>query len=173
MTIPIPGVSFGLAASLHPGLYSAHPLRGFGTSQAISDHCLCVTSVIDLISLLLLYDALQINPFDTHVLANCLKFLPLHSLSKRPHAQMDLGNEPATIRLLFHSRPSCHRFVRYGLTRSTSGIGLSGAAVEISRLKRSVVPAHFHPPSLQRGPVLLGFPSRTRIAFAVASRSAR
>jgi hypothetical protein len=61
----------------------------------------------------------------------------------------------------------------YGLTRSTSGIGVSGAAVAISRLKRSVVPSNAHPPSLQREPVSIDFPSRTRSAFAVASRSAR
>jgi len=59
------------------------------------------------------------------------------------------------------------------LTRSTSGIGVSGAAVAISRLKRSVVSSNIHPPSLQREAVSIGFPSRTRRAFAVASRSAR
>lgn len=63
--------------------------------------------------------------------------------------------------------------VRYGLTRSTSGIGLSGAAVAISRLKRSVVPSNIHPPSLQCDPVSIDFPSRSKSAFAVASRSAR
>jgi hypothetical protein len=61
----------------------------------------------------------------------------------------------------------------YGLTRSTSGIGVSGAAVEISRLKRSVVPSNIHPPSLQRELFSIDFPSRKRSAFAVASRSAR
>lgn len=65
------------------------------------------------------------------------------------------------------------RFVCYGLTRSTSGIGLSGAAVAISRLKRSVVPSNIHPPPVQREAVSIDFPSRTRSAFAVASRSAR
>ena len=65
------------------------------------------------------------------------------------------------------------RFVRYGLTRNTRGIGLSGTAVAISRLKRSVVPSKAHLPSLQREPVSIAFPSRTRNAFTVASRSAR
>jgi hypothetical protein len=59
------------------------------------------------------------------------------------------------------------------LNRSTSGIGLSGAAVAISRLNRSVVPSNIHPPSLQRESVSIDFPWRTRSAFAVASRSAR
>ena len=63
--------------------------------------------------------------------------------------------------------------VRYGLTCSTSGIGLSGAAVAISRLNRSVIPSNIHPPSLQREPVSIDSPTRTRNAFAVASRSAR
>jgi hypothetical protein len=36
------------------------------------------------------------------------------------------------------------------LTRSTSGIGWSGAAVAIWRLKRSVVPSNIHAPSRQR-----------------------
>jgi len=49
----------------------------------------------------------------------------------------------------------------------------SGAAVAIWRLKRSVVPSYIHPPSLQREAVSIDFPSRTRSAFAVASRSAR
>ena len=88
-----------------------------------------------------------------------------------PHA-------PARARKIFHFinnwvRDSIAARVRYGLTRSTSGIGLSGAAVVISRLKRSVVPSNIHPPSLQREPVSIDFPSRTRSAFAVASRSAR
>src|SRR5215213_8360712 len=62
---------------------------------------------------------------------------------------------------------------RYGFTCSTSGIGLSGGAVAISRLNRSIVPSNIHPPSLQRDPFSIDFLSRTRSAFAVASRSAR
>ena len=57
----------------------------------------------------------------------------------------------------------------YGLTRRTSGIGLSGAEVAISRLKRRVVPSNVHPPSLQRELASIGFPSRILSAFAVAS----
>src|SRR5688500_959138 len=84
---------------------------------------------------------------------------------------------PVTRRAGEHgSSTSCsgkRNFVFYGFTRSTSGIGLSGAAVGIARLKRRVVPSNVHAPSLQREVVSIGFPSRTRSAFAVASRSAR
>src|SRR5437016_2588655 len=57
-----------------------------------------------------------------------------------------------------------NRLVCYGLTRSTSGIGRSGGAVAISRLKRRVVPSNVQPPSLQREAGSIGFPSRTRTA---------
>src|SRR3954453_5540718 len=38
----------------------------------------------------------------------------------------------------------------YGFTRNVSGIGRSGAAVGISRVKWRVVPSNAHEPSLQR-----------------------
>jgi hypothetical protein len=61
----------------------------------------------------------------------------------------------------------------YGLTRSVSGIGLSGWGVAISGVKRSAVPSKVHAPSRHREGFLIGFPSRMRNAFVVASRSAR
>src|SRR5829696_8775298 len=75
--------------------------------------------------------------------------------------------------LKFFKEAGSHRWLRYGLTCSTSGMGVSGTAVAISRLNRSVEPSNIHPPSLQREPVTIDFPIRTRSAFAVASRSAR
>ena len=84
-----------------------------------------------------------------------------------------MGNPSKQGRLQTRVRDSIAACVRYGLTGSTSGSALSGAAVAISRLKRSVAPSNAHPPSPQREPVSIGLPSRTHSALAVASRSAR
>ena len=56
---------------------------------------------------------------------------------------------------------------------NTSGIGLSSVPDGISRLKRSIAPSTVQVPSLHADCVSIGFPSRMRSAFAVASRSAR
>ena len=52
---------------------------------------------------LLLYDALDVQALDSHMLADRIKLLLMRSLSQRPHAQVNFCDELTAIRLWLHA----------------------------------------------------------------------